>query len=202
MGAKRLANKMLLYLHGKPICEWVFRRTLQAKELDLVVFALTSNANDDVLEWYLTSIGATVFRGSEDDLVDRYYKVALQVGADRIVRVCADNPLICGSEIDRLIKFYDKEECDYAYNHIPKENKYPDGLGAEICSMGLLTEIYHKSSAIEHREHLFNYIWKNQSDYIIKTFNPPSDLSYPNLKLDLDTMEDYMELKKIMEYKP
>ena len=196
MGASRLPNKMLLHLHGYPIVEWVYHRVSLANRIDRILFALPDNDQNDILAWYLESIGASLFRGSETDLVDRYYEAAKYVGADRIVRVCADNPLICASEIDRLIDFFNMEKCDYAYNHIPRGNRYPDGLGAEICSVELLKEIYHKASSTEHREHLFNYVWEHDTDYVIKTFNPPKSIAYPNLKLDLDTEDDY---KKLLE---
>ena len=194
MESSRLPNKMLLNLHGQPICEWVFRRVQQSEKVDQVVFALPSSAKDDVLARYLQSIGATFFRGSEMNLVERYYMAAQQTGADQIVRVCADNPLICASEIDRLVDFYEHESCDYAYNHIPLENRYPDGLGAEICSMQLLEEIRKKAVIAEHREHLFNFILDNRTDYTIKTFDPPDEIAYPELKLDLNTPFDYQQL--------
>ena len=194
MGATRLPNKMLLCLHSFPICEWVFRRVEKAKSVDQVIFALPNTKTDDVLAWYLRSIGATVFRGSETNLIERYYQAADQVDADQIVRVCGDNPLICASEIDRLVTVYEKESCDYAYNHIPLENRYPDGLGAEICSMSLLLELYQLAVDPSHREHLFNYVWDNRSNYNIKTFDPPDELAYPELKLDLDTADDYQRL--------
>jgi spore coat polysaccharide biosynthesis protein SpsF len=197
MGSSRLPNKMLLHLHGYPVCEWVFRRVQQAEKIDQVVFALPDTEKDDVLAWYLESIGATLFRGSETDLVERYYQAAKQVGADQIVRVCADNPLICASEIDRLVDVFEHESCDYAYNHIPRENRYPDGLGAEICSMQLLEEIHQRSVISEHREHrehLFNTIWDNRTDYTIKTFDPEEEIAHPELKLDIDSMDDYQRL--------
>ncbi len=194
MGATRLPNKMLLHLHGYPIIEWVYRRVLQSKRLDKIIFALPDTEPDDLLAWYLESIGATVFRGSEADLVDRYYKAAKSVTAEDVVRICADNPLICSSEIDRLIDYFMQHKCDYAYNHIPRNNRCPDGLGAEICRMELLEEIHAKTSKPEHREHLFNYLWDHPDQYTIETFNPPGDLAYPELKLDLDTREDYKRL--------
>ena len=194
MGASRLPNKMLLHLHGYPICEWVFRRVQQSKKIHQVIFALPDTKNDDVLAFYLQSIGANLYRGSETDLVERYYLAAKQTGADQIVRVCADNPLICAGEIDRLVDFFENETCDYAYNHIPRENRYSDGLGAEICSMQLLEVIQQKTTSSEHREHLFNFIWDNQTDYTIKTFDPPDAIAYPELKFDLDNMVDYQRL--------
>jgi spore coat polysaccharide biosynthesis protein SpsF len=194
MGASRLPNKMLLWLHGYPICEWVFRRVKKAEKIDQVIFAIPRTKSDDVLARYLQSIGATVFRGSETDLIERYFQAAEQVFADQIVRVCGDNPLICASEIDRLVSFFENELCDYAYNHIPFKNQYPDGLGAEICSMQLIGELHQQATNPSHREHLFDYIWHNLADYTIKTFDPPDELAFPELKLDLDTMDDYQTL--------
>jgi spore coat polysaccharide biosynthesis protein SpsF len=196
MGAKRFPNKMLLNFHGYPIIEWVYRRVLQSKKLDAIIFAIPDTDEDDLLHWFLESIGATVFRGSEVDLVDRYYKVTKSFFVKDIVRICADNPLICASEIDRLIIYYNQNNCDYAYNHIPRNNTYPDGLGAEICNIDLLEEIYTKASQPNHREHLFNYVWENSNHYSIETFNPPKELAYPELKLDIDTPEDYKRLLK------
>jgi len=194
MGASRLPNKMMLSLHGYPIIEWVYHRVLQVKQVDLVVFALPDTKQDDLLAFYLQSIGAKVFRGSENDLVDRYYKTAKSVGADIVIRICADNPLICASEIDRLISFFNKKQCDYAYNHIPRGNSYPDGIGAEICTMDILEEIYLKTSLQNHREHLFNYILENNENFKIKTFDPPESIRYPEVKLDIDTIGDYRKL--------
>ena len=196
MQASRLTNKMLLHIHGYPLCEWVYKRVLTAKKLDLVVFALTNESYDDVLEFYLKSIGAEVFRGSENDLVDRYYKVSKLTNADNIVRICADNPLICGTEIDRLINFFSTKKCDYAYNHFPRGNSYPDGLGAEICSINLIKNIHKNAKNSEQREHLFKYVLDHSNNFDIKTFDPPKSLAHPHLKLDIDTLSD---LKKILE---
>lgn len=194
MNSKRLPNKMLLDLHGHPICEWVYKRVSRAKKIDKVVFAIPEIEQDDFLGTFLESLGAEVYRGSEFDVVDRFYKVAKKLRANHVVRICADNPLICPDEIDRLIDYYFKENCDYAYNHIPKNNKYPDGLGAEICSMDILSEIYNNSHSNSHREHLFNYIWDNENNYNIKTFDPPAHTAYPEIKLDIDTLADYESL--------
>ena len=194
IGASRLPNKMLLNLHGYSIIEWVYRRVSQAKKIDQILFALPDAAQDDILAWYMKSIGAETFRGSENDLVDRYYQTAKYASADVVVRICADNPLICASEIDSLIDFFQKKQCDYAYNHIPKGNSYPDGLGAEICQMKLLEDINEQANKPEYREHLFNYIWNKTDQYQIMTFDPPQELAYPTLKLDIDTMADYQQL--------
>jgi spore coat polysaccharide biosynthesis protein SpsF len=194
ISSTRLKDKMLLDLHGYPIFEWVYRRVSMSKLATEVVFAIPENKSDDIFANSLKNIGVKVLRGKEYDLVDRFYQVARLFKAETIVRVCADNPLVCASEIDRLIEFFDENSCDYAYNNIPKNNSYPDGLGAEICSMKVLEEIHNKSFLKEHREHVFNYLWSNFERFNIKTFEPPLSLAYPSLKFDVDTIYDYNNL--------
>ena len=192
MGSSRLQNKMLLNFHGDPIIKWVFHRVLKAKKIDQIIFAIPDTKEDDELFLYLKSMNAFVYRGNENDVVDRYYHAAELFKASRIVRICADNPLICGSEIDRLINFFDQNKCDYAYNHIPKNNLYPDGLGAEICSIEILKEIYLNSQSQLHREHVFDFIWDNSDKYIIKTFNPPNALAFPKINMTAEEVINTM----------
>ena len=197
MGASRLPNKMLLQFNGLPLVEWVFKRVSKSKQLDKIIFAIPNSKQDDILANHLRSVGAEIFRGSELNLVKRYYDTAKKSKAATIVRVCADNPLICADQIDSLITFFKKHECEYAYNHIPKNNSWPDGLGAEICKFKLIKEIYEKAKCRRHQEHLFSYIWDNEENYHIATFDPPKQLAYPSLKFDVDTLDDYHKLLKI-----
>lgn len=195
MGATRLPNKMMLWLHGYPVIEWVFRRVSQSGLARKIIFALPDGMSDDILAEYLAKLGAEVFRGSETDVVSRYWEAAQSCNATQIVRVCADNPFVSGQEIDRLIEFYNKGCYDYAYNHIPKGNSYPDGLGAEIVSGEILARITQEAHVPEHREHIFNYIWANAAQFRIGTCDPlDASLAHPELKLDLDTLQDYRKL--------
>ncbi len=194
LGSKRLANKMLLHFNGYPVIEWVYKRLLKSKLLDAILFAIPESPDNNILEYYLKNLGAEVHRGSENDLVDRYYNAAIECKAEHIVRICADNPLVTATEIDYLIYKYKYYNCDYAYNHIPLKNNWPDGLGGEICHIDLLKEIYKKTKIKEHREHIFNYIWDNSNYYNIKTFNAPQMLGHPNLKFDIDDIRDYENL--------
>lgn len=198
MGASRLPNKMLLHLHGYPIVEWVYRRALSSEMIDKLVFAVPDTGKDDVLATYLKSLGVNVYRGSEADVVSRFYNAAKEYSAEYVVRICADNPLICGKEIDTLINFYFTEKCDYAYNHIPRGNRYPDGLGAEIVSFDVLETIHCRAEGQSQREHVFNYIWDNPDKFLIKTFDPQDEsLAFPHIKLDIDTYDDYMKMLSI-----
>lgn len=195
LGSTRLPYKMMLSLHGKPIIEWVFKRVQKSKLLDDIIVAIPVTEDNDVLARYLQELGAKVFRGSESNVLNRFYESVKNKNATYIVRVCADNPLIDGGEIDNLINFYKDNNCDYAYNHIPKENLYPDGLGAEIISFKLLKHLNEIVQTQYHKEHCLSYITDNKEKYVIKTFDPSdASLHHPELKFDVDTFDDYYNL--------
>ena len=194
MGSSRLPNKMMLSLKGKPIIEWVVKRVKKSRFLDDIIVAIPNTKKDDVLAEYLKSLNVKVFRGDENNVLNRFYETVKEIKAKNIVRICADNPLICGEEIDNLIEYYSKNKCDYAYNHIPKNNLYPDGLGAEIISFELLKWLNENVKENKHKEHCFSYIWDNVDKFVIKTFNPKKELQYPHIKLDVDTFDDYYKL--------
>lgn len=195
MGSTRLPNKMMLWLCGFPIVGLVSFRVRQSQLLDKVVFALPDTPADDVLARYLQQQGELVYRGSEHDVLGRYYAAASLYNADTIVRICADNPLVSSTEIDRIVQYYYNGEYDYAYNHIPRYNNYPDGLGAEVVSFTTLEFLYHESTSAGDREHPFNYLWNHAHLFRIGTCDPLDiRLAHPELKLDIDNFYDYDRL--------
>lgn len=198
MGSSRLPRKMLLPLHGRPIIEWVLRRVETSKLLDGIVAAIPDSPENDALAAVISNLGFDVFRGSEDDVLDRFFHAAASRDAQRVVRICADNPLISGEEIDNLITFFNSASCDYAYNHIPRGNRYPDGLGAEITTMSVLSRIHREAFAPAHREHCMSYITDNPQMFDIKTFDPPDpDIAFPDVRLDVDTEDDLRKLSDL-----
>ena len=210
MGSTRLPCKMMLSLHGLPLIDWVTRRVAVSRLLNKVVVATSEAPINDPLALHLERRGVEVFRGPEDDVLKRFRLAAEKTRATHIVRICADNPLIWGGEIDSLIRHY-RERLDhpgadgspvrpdgntlYAYNHIPRGNLYPDGLGAEMISWPLLRLLDTTASVPAHREHCLSYIWDNPQRFVISTFDPPDPgLRHPEVKLDVDTPEDYRKL--------
>ncbi len=195
MGSTRLPCKMMLHLAGHPLIDWVVRRVSGANLVDNVVVATSVNPENDVLERHLAPRGVAVFRGPENDVLERFRLAGKQYGATHVVRVCADNPLIWGGAIDDLVRFYLGAGCDYAYNHIPRANLWPDGLGAEMVSYPLLERLAAAAANPAHREHCLSYIWDNAEKFSIRTFDPADErLRRPDLKLDVDTPEDYRKL--------
>ena len=111
MEASRSPNKMMLSFHGYPIIDWIHHRVSKSKKLDTLVFAIPNTSQNDILEQHLTKLGAQVLRGSEKNVLDRFYKAAIAKEATHIVRICADNPFVCPDAIDDLIKHYFQESC-------------------------------------------------------------------------------------------
>lgn len=198
MGSQRLPGKMLMNFNGKPLIEWVIKRTIMSKKLSDVIVAIPDDGQNDVLEEKLNELNVKCHRGSMNDVLGRIVEASKAESADYVVRICGDNPFVSGNEIDNLIDFHIGSDYDYSYNHIPKNNLYPDGLGAEICSFKLLNEINLKELNEEQREHCFNYIWDNENVYKIKTFDPEKEeLRRPEIKLDVDTKEDFVKLSEL-----
>ncbi|MEG2171785.1 MAG: NTP transferase domain-containing protein [Desulfovibrionaceae bacterium] len=195
LGSSRLPLKTLLCLRGLPLIDWIVQRVSTATRVEQVVVAIPDTPLDDVLAEHLQQQGIAVFRGSENDVLHRFCAAGRAFRAEQIVRICADNPLVSGEAIDQLLEFYAQADVDYAYNHIPHKNLWPDGLGAETLSMALLEELEHKASLPQHREHCLSYIWDNPTIYRIATFDPANPaLRRPELKLDMDTKEDFRHL--------
>jgi len=201
LGSSRLPMKALLCLRGTAMIDWVVRRTAKSGLLDRIVVAIPDTPLDEALAAHvrerLMPLDAriAVFCGPENDVLERFRAAGAAFAAGRVVRVCADNPLIWGGEIDNLIRFFEKAACDYAYNHIPRNNRYPDGLGAEMLPYALLNELAARAADPKHREHCLSYLWDNAQRFAMRTFDPPDPrLWHPELKLDVDSPEDFRRL--------
>ncbi|MDR0339252.1 MAG: NTP transferase domain-containing protein [Desulfovibrio sp.] len=198
MGSSRLPCKAMLCLHGLPVIDWVVHRTAKSELLNDIVVAIPETSLDDVLARHLENQGVAVFRGPEQDVLRRFVLAAEQAEATHVVRVCADNPAVWGPEIDRLIRHFlalPSQDNAYAYNHIPKNNSYADGLGAEMLSFALLKRLDLEASLPEHREHCLSYIHDNPELFRISTFEPPDErLRRPDVRLDMDSPRDYRKL--------
>jgi spore coat polysaccharide biosynthesis protein SpsF len=199
--------KGLLCLRGLPLVDWVARRTAKSGLLDRIVVAVPDTPLDEVLAAHVRERlmpldeRIAVFCGPEQDVLERFRAAGAAFGARRVVRVCADNPLIWGGEIDNLIRFFGAAGCDYAYNHIPENNRYPDGLGAEMLSFALLNELAAAAEEPKHREHCLSYLWDNAQCFDMRTFDPPdSRLWRPELKLDVDSPEEFRRLALLPLY--
>lgn len=198
LGSTRLPLKSLINLRGLPIIDWVTTRLAQSFRLDDIVVAIPDTMLDKALGRHLQAQGIRCMEGSENDVLGRFALAARSTHADTVVRVCADNPLVSGPAIDALVDFFANNDCDYAWNHIPRDNLWPDGLGAEIVSAELLYKLDSLAKLPGQREHCFNYIWDNAEKFRMATFDPgEKSLQRPDIKLDIDSVADYSRLANL-----
>ena len=203
MGSKRLPGKSMMNLCGKPILYHVIQRVKKAESLDTVVLAIPETPENDALENLARELGIDVFRGSEEDVARRLIEAARNYAADVIVRVSADNPLTAPEEIDRIVAHHLKTGADYSFNATPgMGNNYPDGLGAEVVNYSVLEKIDKIAKEPRYREHVTPYIWDHENEFHIETIQAPPEIAGPEIKLDVDTIEDFKHLESLINALP
>ena len=196
MGSTRLPGKVLMNIASHPMLWHVVNRVRQSKTLDETVVATSDNASDDSVAAFCEQEGIPCFRGSEDDVLDRYYRAARWIGADTIVRITADCPLIDPVVLDKVVAAYLDGGCDYASNTI--ERTYPDGLDTEAFSFETLEKAWREARLMSEREHVTPYIWKNGELFKLRQVTQETDLS--DLRWTVDEPEDLEFVRKVYEH--
>lgn len=200
MGSSRLPGKSLMPLAGRPLVGRVIERVQRCKSVDKIILATTKKTQDDPLETLGKEYGVDVFRGSENDLVDRYYQAARASGADVVVRVPADNPAPEPSEIDRVIEYHLQSQNDFSSNYPDVfDNGYPDGIGAEVFNFEALRKVWESSSDPRNREHPHTNFYEHPDVYRIGTIECPREFRRPDIVLDVNTQEEYQFMAKLYE---
>jgi len=176
MGSTRAPNKVLADIAGQPMLAHVLQRTARAK-VDAVVVATTDKPEDDVLERWVRESGlAGCFRGSEDDVLDRFHRAAMQEQADVIVRVTADDPLKDPQIINRALSLLASDDSfDYVSNTM--RPTFPEGLDIEVFTFAALDRAHKQAKLASEREHVTPYIWKHTELFKVLNFELGEDLS-------------------------
>ena len=199
MGSTRLPGKVLMDLAGQPALLRCVRRTRRAKMIDAVAVATSIKPADDAVSELCRQQGIPCFRGSEDDVLDRYYHAATEFGADIVVRITGDCPLIEPVIVDQTIAEFIKHapEVDYACNFLPART-YPRGLDTEVVGFGALKRVWREDDDPARREHVTPYIRENPNLFCITSIASPVD--YSNQRWTLDTGEDLEFVRCIYNY--
>jgi spore coat polysaccharide biosynthesis protein SpsF (cytidylyltransferase family) len=156
MGSSRLPGKTIADVAGRPLLLHVVERTQRARRVDKVVVATTDRSSDDPIADLCQREGIQCFRGSEDDVLDRFYRTAQAHGADVVVRITADCPLIDAAVIDKVIARFQAGDCDYVSNIL--RYTYPDGLDTEVFSFAALERAWREAKKPSEREHVTPYL--------------------------------------------
>jgi len=191
LGSSRLPRKMLAYLNGISVIEWVIRRLKKSKRSNKIILLTSDLPQDEVLCKIAIKNKVSFYRGKEKDVLDRFYQASKKYKSNTIVRVCADNPFIDANEVDRLILNFDDKNFDYAFNNLSKGiDNHPDGFGAEIFTKKTLKKINFLAKNYSQREHVTKYIWDTQKEFKIQRIKPNDEISYPELRFDIDSKKD------------
>ena len=195
VGSTRLPNKIFYELSGKPLIWHVINRLKISSRLSDIVIATTDNELDDRLALWADLNEVKLFRGSETNVLKRYYDAAVYFGADIIVRITADDPFKDAIVMDSVIDMVTNCSIDFGFNNKPAS--FPEGLDIEVFTFQALQKAKANSIDSFEQEHVTQYFHRNPSQFSMKNLSYKENLSH--FRWTIDTIDDYNMSSKIYE---
>ena len=197
MKSTRLPGKVLREVLGKSLLMYQIDRLRQVCLADEVVVATTTNATDDAIEAVCNRENVLCFRGSEADVLSRYYETAKRYEADVVVRVTSDCPLIDPLIVNSVIEKYKEGfgTIDYVSNVLART--FPRGMDTEVFSFAVLSEAYEEANQASHREHVTPFIHTQPTRYQLVCVRNATDKS--GYRWTVDTAEDFELIENILK---
>ena len=195
MGSSRLPGKVLKDLRGAAVLDRVLNRLGRSRLIQESLVATTVEPADDAIVEHCERTGRKVFRGSEQDVLDRYYQAAKYVNADVVVRITSDCPVIDPEVTDATVHAFLDRHADYASNVLVRT--YPRGLDTEVMTVQALERAWRESNKPHQREHVTPYIYENPSEFKLHGIENDTDCS--RHRWTVDTPEDLELLRAIYE---
>lgn len=194
MGSTRLPGKVSKSIMGKPVLWHMFNRLKFSRKIDDIVLAIPDSAENDQLEGFAKGLKLLCFRGSEQDVLSRYYGAALKFGGQVIIRVTSDCPLIDPRLTDSVITTHLNSHADYTSNH-----SFPRGLDTEVFNFETLKRAYGEARLDYEREHVTPYIYLHPEIFKLNLVEAVGKLRRPDLRLTVDTEEDLRLIREIFK---
>lgn len=202
MGSSRLPGKAMQKINDNDtILAYVIKQLKSAKKIEKILVATTNLKEDDVICDYLQTQNIEFFRGSSEDVLDRFYNCAKEFSIDTIVRITADNPLIDPNIVDLIIEQYKNNGCDYATNTLHRT--FPYGTEVEVFSFEALEKAWKNARKPSEREHVTPFIRNPLNGF--KIFNVKHKVNLSHLRYTVDRIEDLelvRELTKNIHERP
>ena len=196
MGSTRLPGKVMRLVGHLPLLGHVIgRMALLSKPLPVIVATSTDARDDAIVEW-CRQAGVSTFRGDEQDVLNRYVQCASAGGFEHVVRLTADNPFTDITELERLVQHHLAGKFDYTHSF----GMMPIGVGAEIMTRDALERSHIEGHEPHHREHVNEYIQEHPELFRIGVLNVPTGKIAPNLRLTIDTEEDWRRADVIAQH--
>ena len=191
-GSTRFPNKVFADVNGKPLIWHVVNRLTHAKTINKIVIATTINEKDDKIEKWCNENNVACYRGSENDVLNRYYSASVAFPSDVVVRITADDPFKEPAVIDAVVNKLINEGFDHVTNNFPPS--WPEGLDCEAFTFAALEASEKSTNDAFEREHVTQYIYHNPDKFKIGNVASPKNLSY--LRWTIDKEVDYEMVKE------
>lgn len=197
MTSSRLPGKVLKEIVGQPVLALMIERLKRVPSIDQIVIATTDLPTDDPVEALANDLNVGVFRGSEDDVLDRVLKAAQAYDADVIIETTGDCPLIDPVIVEDCIQAYKRAGVDYLSNVLKRT--YPIGMDTQVFATDILADVAKRTDDPDDHEHVSLFIYRHPDLYSLENVAAPDHHTAPDLALTLDTAEDFELIKSIFE---
>ncbi|MGP4060596.1 cytidylyltransferase domain-containing protein [Halobacillus sp. H74] len=197
MGSTRLPGKVLMKVMGKSLLEYQIERMQRAKSITEIVIATSTKQKDDPIIDLCNQLSVSHFRGSEHDVLDRFYRAAEAYDAEAVVRLTADCPLIDPEVIDQVVDYYVKNHYRYDYGSNTEMRSYPRGMDTSIFSFKALEQACREARLPFDREHVTPFIIRNEQRFPSFHITYSQDASHH--RWTVDTKEDFQLIEHILK---
>jgi spore coat polysaccharide biosynthesis protein SpsF len=199
IGSTRLPGKVLMEVNRMPLLKIHLDRLKKSKKVDKIIVATTMNSEDNIIEKLASEWGYVVFRGSENDVLDRFYQAVKNLNLLWVVRVTSDCPLIDPLLLDKVIEAVQLESKDYGSNVI--DETFPDGQDVEVFKFTALEKAWKEASKSSEREHVTPYIRNNsnlRNGSIFSAISYKNNIDYSNIRMTVDEQRDFKLIYKLI----
>ena len=196
MGSTRFPGKILEKIDGSnSALSFLIEQLKNVELLDKIIIATTNNKKDDIIVKFSKENNIEYFRGSEDDVLNRYYEAAKKFSLDVIVRVTSDNPLIDPKLIDQGIQFFNLKKLDvYTTN---QTKSFPYGVVFEIFSFNALEKVEENAVTNSDKEHVTPFFYSNKQEFKIFDYENGKNMSH--IRCSLDTTNDLVFIRELIK---
>ncbi|GJL79348.1 MAG: hypothetical protein NPINA01_23370 [Nitrospinaceae bacterium] len=193
MGSTRLPGKAVRLLAGKPLVEHIIKRIQAVNEIDCIVLAIPSGPSEKPLAKIAERMAIKCVQGPEEDVLQRFILAGNDCGAQHVVRICGDNPLIDLNLMRSLTLQHLKESADYTFS----PDAIPLGTGSEVAKLSALETIARKTSQPVYREHVTPYFHDYPDTFHLERVPAPTYLKDKSVRLTVDTEKDFQLIDQI-----
>jgi spore coat polysaccharide biosynthesis protein SpsF (cytidylyltransferase family) len=198
-GSTRLPGKVLMEINEVPLLKIHLDRLKKSKKVDKIIVATTNNPEDNIIEELVSNWGYDIYRGSEHDVLDRFYQAVKEINPIWVVRVTSDCPLIDPILVDKVIEVTQLESKDYGSNVI--DETFPDGQDVEVFKFSALVTAWKDAKKDSEREHVTPYIRNNSNlkgGKIFSAISYKNNIDFSNIRITVDEPNDYILINKVI----